>query len=254
VKATAIIQARMASTRLPGKVMADLAGRPVVERVVERARLAPSVEIVLVATSDQPSDDLLAAHCDAQGIPCYRGSQDDVLDRYYQAARHVGAEAIVRLTADCPLLDPEVLEKVLAALRSGSFDYVSNTLEPTYPDGLDAEAFGRGALERAWHEAVLRSEREHVTAYIWKHPDRFRLGSVRHHEDLSGHRWTVDEPQDLEFVRRVYTYLGGKRFGMADVLSILREHPDVLEVNRGFTRNEGYQKSLREDSRVVEDT
>ncbi len=243
----------MASTRLPGKVMADLGGKALVERVVERARLVPSVDLVLVATSDQASDDVLAAHCAAQGIPCYRGSQDDVLDRYTRAARRVGADVIARLTADCPLLDPAVIERVMESFRSGEFDYVSNTLQPTYPDGLDAEVIGREALERAWREAVLKSEREHVTAYIWKHPDRFRLGNVRHEHDLSSLRWTVDEPEDLEFVRRVYAALGPRQFGMADVLALLGQHPELAEINRAFIRNEGYQRSLREDGRAVED-
>jgi spore coat polysaccharide biosynthesis protein SpsF len=253
LKTAAIIQARMASTRLPGKVMADLGGKPLVERVVERARLVPSIDLVLVATSNQASDDALAMHCGAGGIPCFRGSQEDVLDRYTRAARRFGADVIVRLTADCPLLDPAVIGRVVATFRSGEFDYVSNTLQPTYPDGLDAEVFGREALERAWREAVLESEREHVTPYIWKHPDRFRLGHVRHDQDLAAWRWTVDEAADLEFVRRVYAALGARQFGLADVLAVLAQHPELAKINRDFIRNEGYRKSLREDSRVVED-
>jgi spore coat polysaccharide biosynthesis protein SpsF len=249
----AIIQARMASTRLPGKVMADLAGKPLVERVVERTRLAASLDLVLVATSDRPSDDPLASHCAARDILCFRGSQDDVLDRYYRAASEIGADVIVRLTADCPLLDPGVIDSVVETFRSGEFDYVSNTLRPTYPDGLDTEVFGREALDRAWRKATLSSEREHVTPYIWKHPDQFRVGNVANEEDLSALRWTVDEPQDLEFVRRVYTSLGNRQFSMSDVLAVLREYPDLAEINGGFARNEGYQKSLREDNSRVED-
>jgi spore coat polysaccharide biosynthesis protein SpsF len=221
------------------------------ERVVERARSVPSVDLVLLATSDQPSDDVLADHCTSLNIPCFRGSQDDVLDRYYKAARHMEAEAVVRLTADCPLLDPTVIEKVIHTFQSGAFDYVSNALDPTYPDGLDTEVFSFTALHRAWRGAKLQSEREHVTPYIWKHPTHFRLGSVKHNEDLSRLRWTVDEPEDLEFARCVYGYLGADRFRMADVLAILEEHPEVMRINTRFDRNEGYQKSLREDETVT---
>jgi len=251
VKTAAIIQARMASTRLPGKVMADLAGKTLLERVVERARLATSLDLVSVATSNHSSDDPLASHCVARGIPCFRGSHDDVLDRYHRAAREIGAEVIVRLTADCPLLDPAVIDRVIETFRSGDFDYVSNTLQPTYPDGLDTEVFGFPALERAWKEAIFLSEREHVTPYIWNQPTLFRLGSVRQEEDLSMLRWTVDEPQDLEFVRRIYADLGPGRFHMADILAVLRAAPGLAEVNRGFVRNEGYRKSLREDGAVM---
>ena len=246
----AIIQARMGSTRLPGKVMADLRGQPLVDRVVGRARQAASLDAVVVATSDHASDDILAAHCAARAIPCFRGSQDDVLDRYYRAAEQTEATVVVRLTADCPMLDPGVIDRVVATFRSGGFDYVSNVLEPSYPDGLDVEVFGRKALDRAWREAALRSDREHVTPFIWRQPDRFRLGSERHAEDLSALRWTVDEPQDLEFVRRVYQRLDPERFDMADVLAVLRDCPDLAALNRGFNRNEGYQKSLREDGAV----
>jgi spore coat polysaccharide biosynthesis protein SpsF len=251
VKTAAIIQARMASTRLPGKVMADLAGKTLLERVVERARLAASLDFVLVATSNLSSDDSLASHCVACGIPCFRGSHDDVLDRYHWAAHEIGAEIIVRLTADCPLLDPAVIDRVVETFQSGDFDYVANTLQPTYPDGLDTEVFGFPALERAWKEARLPSEREHVTPYIWKQPTLFKLGSVKQTVDLSMLRWTVDEPQDLEFVRRIYAELGPGRFQMADILALLRAAPCLAEGNRGFVRNEGYQKSLREDGAVM---
>jgi spore coat polysaccharide biosynthesis protein SpsF len=243
----AIIQARMASTRLPGKVMADLKGKPLIHHVVDRARRARFVDLVLVVTSDRVSDDRLAAYCTTHEIPCVRGNQDDVLDRYHRAAHAIGADVIVRLTADCPLLDPMVIDEVVAAFRAGQFDYLSNTLKPTFPDGLDAEVFSIDALDRAWSEARLGSEREHVTAYIWKHPDRFRLGDLQYPEDLSKLRWTVDEPQDLEFVRGIYFHLANGSTSMTDVLGLLRDHPELVQLNQGFARNEGYAKSLRAD-------
>ncbi len=147
------------------------------------------------------------------------------------------------------MLDPAVIDRVIDTFNHGSYDYVSNTIEPTFPDGLDTEVFSLGALERAWREASLKSEREHVTPYIWKNPGRFRLGTVRQARDLSGLRWTVDEPADLEFARRVYERLGAaSAFGMEEVLRLIEANPDLREVNAGFERNEGYQKSLREDA------
>jgi spore coat polysaccharide biosynthesis protein SpsF len=254
MKMVAIIQARMASTRLPGKIMADLAGKPLLDHVVRRAQQARTLDLVAVATSDQPTDDVVARFCQEAGIPCFRGSEDDVLDRYYQAAKHFQAHVIVRLTADCPLLDPAVIDKVVQAFHAGDYDYVSNTLEPTYPDGLDTEVFRGSALEWAWREARLKSEREHVTPYIWKQPALFRLANVKHDQNLFGLRWTVDEPEDLEFVRRVYHYLGSTpSFGMAEIIALLREHPEISDVNAGFDRNEGYAKSLREDALIKEE-
>lgn len=253
MKTVAIIQARMASTRLPGKVMMEVAGKPLLGHVIGRARRARTLDLVAVATSDRQTDDIVSQFCAGAEIPCFRGSEEDVLDRYYKGAKHFGADAIVRLTADCPLLDPVVIDRVVAVFRWGDFDYVSNTLEPTYPDGSDTEVFGRETLERAWGEARLKSEREHVTPYIWKNPALFRLANVRSEQDLSHLRWTVDEPEDLEFVRRVYGYLGSTMaFGMADILALLREHPELSSINTGSRRNEGYQKSLREDAFVPE--
>jgi len=231
--------------------MADLAGRPMLYHVVKRAQQARSLDLVVVATSDRPSDDIVAEYCHEIGTPCFRGSEDDVLDRYIQAARIHEADPITRLTADCPLLDPKVIDDVARAFLEGDYDYVSNALEPTYPDGLDTETFRREALERAWREGRLKTEREYATVYIWKNPALFRLLNVTNEEDLSHLRWTVDEPEDLEFVRRVYEYLGPEpSFGMTEVLALLREYPELNKINSGFARNEGYQKSLTEDAVV----
>lgn len=249
MKTVAIIQARMSSTRLPGKIMADLEGRPLLARVVERARAARSLDQVTVATTDCAADDRVAEFCKIEQIPVFRGSEDDVLDRFHQAAEKFHANVVVRLTADCPLLDPAVIDRVVRSFQQGHYDYVSNTLEPTYPDGLDTEVFSAAALEKAWREAKLKSEREHVTPYIWKNPGLFRLLNVKNDTDLSGLRWTVDEPQDLELVRRIYRDLSVKGiFGMGDVLDASRRHQEWKDINAAFSRNEGYEKSLREDA------
>jgi len=237
----------MASTRLPGKVLVDVSGQPMLHHVFSRAKQARMLDHVVVATSEEQSDNPIQRFCEARGAEFFRGSHDDVLDRYHQAAKHFNADIVVRLTADCPLLDGEVIDKVVEFFKEGSFDYVSNTLECTYPDGLDTEVLSFAALKHSWREAKIKSEREHVTPYIRKRPELFRLGNVRHTEDLSSFRWTVDEPRDLEFVRAVYNHFGSATFGMKDVVKLLRNHPQMLEVNSGIDRNSGYRKSLRED-------
>ncbi|GAB4407530.1 MAG: glycosyltransferase family protein [Anaerolineae bacterium] len=252
MKIVAIIQARMASTRLPGKVLAEIAGQPMLYHVIQRTQQTRNLDLVVVATSTNQADDAIAQFCQTANLPCFRGSENDVLDRYYQAARHFEAEIIVRLTADCPLLDPKVIAKVVQTFQAGIFDYVSNTLQCTYPDGLDTEVFSLAALTQAWLEAHLASEREHVTPYIWKNPAKFRLCNVAGEHDFSAFRWTVDESQDLAFVRAVYEYLGPGPFGMAAILDLLETHPDLSKTNAAFGRNEGYQKSLREDNGITD--
>ena len=235
--------------RLPGKVLADIAGRPMLWHVANRVGRAKLLDEVIVATSDNALDDSIAALCEQEGVPCFRGSENDVLDRYYLAAMWIHADTIVRITADCPLIDPGVLNKVVAVYLDSGCDYASNTIDRTYPDGLDTEIFSFEALEKAWREARLMSEREHVTPYIWKNPKLFRLRQVTQETDLSGLRWTVDEPEDLEFLRKIYEYLyqPGQVFLMEDIVKLLERHPELLEINRAFETNEGYLRSLQED-------
>jgi len=220
-------------------------------RVVDRARQAKAIDLVAVITSTHESDDAIEQCCNENGVQVFRGNLDDVLDRYYQAAIHFQADNIVRITADCPLLDPAISDLVVETFKDGNYDYVSNTIECTYPDGLDTEVFRFDALERAWQEADLKSEREHVTAYIYKHAELFRLGNVKHSEDYSALRWTVDTQADLDFVRTVYAHFHGKQFGMAEILRFMKEHPEASAINAGQLRNEGYQKSLRDDMKIV---
>ncbi len=246
----AVVQARMGSTRLLGKTLAPIAGRPMLGQLVWRARQIPGVDQVVVATTDKPADRAILRFAEEQALPAYAGSEEDVLDRVYQAARRYGVSVIVRVTPDCPLLDPHVSGLVLGRyLEAGeALDYVSNTHPPTFPDGLDTEVFGFAALERAWRGATLASEREHVTPYIWNRPGEFRLANISHSRDLSALRWTVDEPRDLEFVRAIYARLGAERlFTMDDVLRLLEADPSLEAINAGMARNEGYAKSVRSD-------
>jgi glutamate-1-semialdehyde 2,1-aminomutase/spore coat polysaccharide biosynthesis protein SpsF len=241
----AIVQARMASARLPGKVLADVVGKPLLGRVVERVRRARTIDRVVVATSDSPSDDPVAEFCSRAGIDCFRGSEADVLDRFYQASRAYPASAYARITGDCPLHDPEVIDRVVNAFLDKGCDYAANVIRYTFPDGLDTEVFTATALERTWRSASLPAEREHVTPHM-RQGNRFRIRSVENEIDLSGdHRWSVDHPGDLEFVRAVYAYLADRPdFGLHDVLRLLEEKPGLRAIQERTVLNEGYYHSL----------
>jgi glutamate-1-semialdehyde aminotransferase/spore coat polysaccharide biosynthesis protein SpsF (cytidylyltransferase family) len=247
----AIVQARMRSSRLPGKTIADVAGRPLLSHVVERVQSASRVDKVVVATTDQCADDPIAALCQIEGIQCFRGSEDDVLDRFYQAAQANGADIVVRITADCPLIDPAVIDKVIARFQVGDCDYVSNTLRYTYPDGLDTEVFSFAALERTWREGKKPSEREHVTPYL--RTGKFRVANVESESTvpLGKYRWTVDYPADLEFVRGIHeAFAGNKQFGCQDIFQLLKERPELATIQAETIANEGYYKSLYQQART----
>lgn len=247
----AVLQARVSSSRLPGKVLLDLHGAPMIIRQIERVKRARRIDALVVATSTAPEDDALADLCASHGIACARGSLHDVLDRVVQVARPHEPEWIVRLTGDCPLADPELVDAVVEFAEQNACDYASNAVQPTYPDGLDVEVVRMGVLERAWAEAVLASEREHVTPFIYKRPDDFRVGHFCGQEDLSAMRWTVDEPEDLAFARAVYAalYDANPAFSTADVLGLLQQRPELSHINATFARNEGYAKSLEDDKK-----
>lgn len=239
-----IVQARLGSTRLPGKVLMDIEGQPMLLRVVNRARQARSLDKVIVATSNKAGDDEIENCCVKAGIDCFRGSENDVLDRYYQAAHYYKAETIARITADCPLLDPDVIDRVVEVFLAGRYDYVSNVLRYTYPDGLDVEVFSFQALERAWKESAKLMEREHVTPYL-RNSKLFKTVNVENSENLSDHRWTVDKASDLEFVRKVFQYSKDHSdLKMKDVLEILKEHPELMRINNDSIMNEGYYRTL----------
>lgn len=245
----AIIQARVGATRLPGKTLADIAGKPLLAHVIQRVRASRTVSEIVVATTTAPEDRAVLDLAVQYGVKVYAGSRDDVLDRFYQAAKLVSAEVIVRITADDPFKDPQVLDKIAQYfIDHPELDYASNTIEPTYPEGLDIEVFSFAALETAWREARLPSEREHVTPYIWKNPDKFKVANIKHDEDLSHLRWTIDYKEDLCFAREVYARLyHGQVFLMEDILALLRAEPELCEINRGIARNVGYLQSLVQD-------
>lgn len=227
-----IIQARMGSTRLPGKVLMKISKYPMLWHVISRVQQASILDHVVVATSEAEADEPVVTLCREIETACFRGSEDDVLDRFYQTAHAIDADIIVRVTADCPLLDPNVLEKTVELFQASPCDYASNTIDRTFPDGLDVEVFSFTALAQAWGEAQLMSEREHVTSYIWKNPELFNIQQYTQDQSLSHLRWTVDEPEDMEFVRCVYKHLyqPGHTFLMEDVVKLLEEHPELLAI------------------------
>ena len=220
--------------------------------VIERVKRARLVDRVVVATSTNPADDAIEDMCRENGVPCFRGSENDVLDRFYHAARAEKASQVVRITADCPLIDPEVIDRVVRRFQRGDLDYASNAMVRSYPDGLDTEVFSFSALERAWHEASKTSEREHVTPYL--RSEKFRTANVESDSaSISQHyRWTVDEMEDLEFIRAVYQAHCAKRksFGMKDVLELIEKNPGLEKMNSDIVSNRGYYKSLFEDAQV----
>lgn len=245
-----IIQARMGSTRLPGKVLMDINGKPMLWHVVNRLRQSRLLGQVIVATTVDSSDDPVADMCRVRGLLCFRGSVNDVLDRYYQAALLARADVVVRITADCPLLDATVVDRVIEVYINEKCDYVSNVNPPTYPDGLDVEIFGLQPFCEVWSRAEKKSEREHVTPYFREHPEMFRQLNVTNTCDLSGMRWTVDEQSDLVFVKNVYKEMGCEFFSMDEIVELLRKDPSLSRINTGFLRNEGYLKSLSRDGKA----
>ena len=242
MKIVAIIQARMGSTRLPGKVLKDLAGDTVLARVVSRVRRCKLVNEVVVATSTDPTDDQIVQECRRLDTGVFRGNEHDVLDRYYRAAADAHADVIVRITSDCPLIDPDISDKTIQAFLDARPDYASNVLERTYPRGLDTEVVTFAALESAWRDARETYQREHVMPFLYQYPERFKLLSVKGDRDFSQHRWTLDTPEDLEFLRAIYARVAdAQKFGWQDVLNILEREPELMELNRHVV-----QKALHE--------
>lgn len=241
-----IIQARMGSSRLPGKVLKDICGKPMLGWVVERVRQSKRVHQMVVATTTDAGDDPIEEFCRKQDVPCYRGDVFDVLDRYYQAALRYQADIIVRITGDCPLSDPRLIEQVLDELQTRKLDFAANRLPPpykrTYPIGLDVEVATMKALGEAWQNAKEKHEREHVMPYLYAGPVKYKISVVDNDEDHGGQRWTVDTPEDLEFIRRMADLLDCRMdFSWLDVLALVRSHPELTQINAGIRH-----KSMKE--------
>jgi spore coat polysaccharide biosynthesis protein SpsF len=238
-RTVAILQARMGSSRLPGKILRDLRGEPMMARVVSRARRAKTLDEVVIATTTLAGDDAVEKLAAQRGWPVYRGSPDDLTDRYYQAALKHGATTVVRITCDCPMIEPEVVDRTVSFFRQSGADYASNGLPPrTFPRGLDTEVFTFAALERAWREDKNPAWREHATPYIYRHPEVFKLAGLVNETDHSAMRWTVDTPEDMAFVTKIYEAFGDDRFTWTEALALLKKHPEWLEINREISQKE----------------
>ncbi|OGO19500.1 MAG: hypothetical protein A2Z14_04015 [Chloroflexi bacterium RBG_16_48_8] len=241
----AIIQARMGSSRLPGKILLDIAGLPMLARVVERVRRAETIDEVVVATTVEREDDVVAQYCQDQGYPYIRGDNLDVLKRYWQAAQTFKADIIVRITADCPLMDPRVVDRTVNAFLSSypkaqfGTDRGLDQIRRTYPIGMDVEVMTYDALNMAYHEAKEAYQREHVTPFLYEVIGCFDKTSVDAEGDYGSQRWAVDTPEDLAFVREIYARLAEKEnFGFEDVISLLEREPALLEINAQITQKD----------------
>lgn len=235
----AIVQARMGSTRLPNKVMRPMGGVPMVEVLLARLARAAQIDEVMVATSVDARNQPLFDHVTALGFKCYRGSENDVLDRYARAARIAKADVVVRITGDCPLVDPALVDEAILLFKASNVDYLSNVCPPTFPDGLDIEVFTAQALEKAAREATQPFDREHVTPYL-RTNSQFRRAGLQHDQDLSGLRWTVDEPADYEVMSKVFAHFSPNiHFSWSQVLQLQRSQPEIFHINKSLLRNEG---------------
>ncbi|MBX9348843.1 cytidylyltransferase domain-containing protein [Chromobacterium piscinae] len=252
MKILTLLQARTSSTRLPGKVLKDLLGQPMILHQIQRVQRARAIGTLCLVTSTDTSDDLLVETVGQADVMVFRGSLDDVLDRFYQAASLHAPDVVVRLTGDCPLIDPQIIDQALERFQQEGCDYLSNSNPATYPDGMDVEVFSFHALEKAWECATLPSEREHVTAYIYKHPEQFKLSNLINDIDLSSIRLTVDEVEDFHLVEKIYGELLPKNpeFLLTDVLKLLQQNPQWVSLNQSISRNAGYQRSILQDALI----
>jgi len=248
----AIIQARLGSTRLANKVLKFLGDKTVLEHVCDRVKESKHVDEIFVATTINKQDLQIVELCSSKGIRVFCGSEEDVLDRYYQLAKLIDVSHIVRITADCPVIDPGLIDYIIKEHLESRSDYTSNTIIDSFPDGLDTEIFKFKALEKAWKEATLKSEREHVTPYIKKNPEIFSQNSIISKNDYSEKRWTLDTDLDYEFLSFIFRelYSVNQYFGMNDILKLLSNNSSKEMINSNIIRNEGYIKSLNEDKTI----
>jgi spore coat polysaccharide biosynthesis protein SpsF len=232
----AIVQARYGSTRLPGKILKDISGKPMLWHVVNRLSFSKLIDKTIIATTDLPNDNITEEFCIDNKIDYYRGSADDVLSRYCKAARQFNADIVIRITSDCPLIDPLIVDKMLGTFLTecSDCDYMSNVIERTFPRGLDTEIFTSNALEKAMNEAATPFEHEHVTPFIYNHTDMFKTRNYANKQDYSFHRWTVDTEEDLKLIDEIYKalYISDKLFLFEDVLKLFEQKPELININQ----------------------
>lgn len=253
MKIVTVVQARRGSTRLPDKVLLPLLGKPLLLRMLERVLAARSIGTLVVATTTDAADDVIEQLCQKEGLPCFRGHSTDLLDRHYQAALPYAPDAVIKIPSDCPLIDPDVIEKVIQYFigHQSEFDFVSNLHPASYPDGNDVEIMHTSALYEAWQKADKPLEREHTTPYLWERPEQYRIGSVLWETGLDysmSHRFTIDYQADYDFIKTVYEelYPAKPRFGLDDILRLLTEKPHIYDINANFAGVNWYRHHLDE--------
>ena len=241
---TAIIQARLGSTRLPGKVLKDLNGKPLIFHVINRLKFCKQIDSIVLATTTNPIDDKLVEWCKDNDIPCFRGDESNVLKRYYDAATKFKADIIVRVTADDPFKDPKVIDSVINMLKNESLDFAFNNCPPSFPEGLDTEVFTYDAIKKAFEAKTTDFEKEHVTQYFYHNPEKFNLKNFSYKEDISNIRLTVDTDQDFELAEKIYERLTPKEqmFYLDDIISLFNREPALLNINKGVKRSAMYEK------------
>lgn len=248
----AIIQARMGSSRLPEKVMMNIDGKnPMIFFVVRQLQSCELLKELVIATTDLKEDDVIADYAAKIHIKCFRGNAQDVLDRYYRCAKEFSFSTIVRITSDCPLIDPQIVDNIINEFNMNLYDYVTNTLVRTFPYGTDVEVFSFNALESAWRNANLPSEREHVTPFIRNHNKIFKIHNIESIKNLSNLNWTVDRVEDLNLVRTILAKINKRPILMQDILKLFSKDPKLFEINKNHMPNEGYLKSLMEDEKFL---
>ncbi|MBQ1735663.1 MAG: glycosyltransferase family protein [Lachnospiraceae bacterium] len=242
MKVNAIVQARCGSTRLPEKVFALIDGKPLIWHVVMRLKQAKKVDEIIIATTDNARDDVIETWCRENNVLCFRGNEDDVLNRYYEASRHFPSDVVVRITADDPFKEPKVIDEVIDTLLDGDYDLVTNNFPPSFPEGLDCEAFYFKVLEEMEKKSEDSFEREHVTQYVYRNPDKYKIGNVACEKQLSHYRWTIDNIEDLQMVNAIYE----KRHGqgtllMEEILDIIEKNPEISDINATVKRSDMYK-------------
>jgi len=248
-----IIQARMGSTRLPGKVLMDVTkGKPVLYYVINQLKHCKSIEKIIVATTTLQEDDKIAQFCIDNKISYFRGDSKNVLERHYICAEKFSLSKIIRMPSDKPLLDPEVVDEIVEIFNSNSFDYVTNFLPSTFPVGTEVEVLSFGSLKKSWEKAMLPSEKEHVTSYIYNHRDDFRIFNVVNSEDLSNFRWAVDRIEDLRLVREIVSKIHKNPILIKDILELFKNEPNLVEINKQVDGNESNTKSEKEDKEFLD--
>lgn len=247
MKVIAFVQARMSSSRLPGKVLKKIIEKPMLDHLISRLSYSKLIDEVVVVTSDDDSDDAIENLCCELKIKFFRGSLDNVLERFYLASKAYSADHIVRITGDCPLLDSEIVDYIISEHLKSNCNYTSNTINPSYPDGQDVEVFDVATLEKMYIQAESKIDQEHVTFYCYTHPDLFKLNNIKNPRgDFSTYRWTVDNDVDFLFVEKIYEelYQNNKEFNSLDIYKLLDKKPYLSEINKGIVRNEGLKTSL----------